>query len=97
MAKQIIDDAVMEQVKILAKLEITRKEQEKLREKMQEMLDYVDKLEELDTDGAEPLFQTIPLENVYRDDVITNTDDRTAMLANAPKSKEGQYLVPKTV
>ncbi len=36
-------------------------------------------------------------ENVFRDDVVTNGDKKGAMLANAPKEKEGQYQVPKTI
>ena len=47
MAKQIIDDTVMENIEILAKLALTCEEREKAREKMQEMLDYIDKLNEL--------------------------------------------------
>ena len=97
MAKQIIDDAVMENVEILAKLALTPKEREKAREKMQEMLDYMDKLNELDTEGIEPLAPTFPVENVFREDIVTNGDNREAMLLNAPKSKDGQYQVPKTV
>lgn len=49
MAKQIIDDTVMENIEILAKLALTCEEREKAREKMQEMLDYIDKLNELST------------------------------------------------
>ena len=37
------------------------------------------------------------IENVFRDDVVTNGDDKEAMLFNAPKAKEGQYQVPKTI
>ena len=36
-------------------------------------------------------------ENVFREDVVTNGDNKEAMLANAPKAKEGQYQVPKTI
>ena len=97
MAKQIIDDAVMENVEILAKLALTPTEREKAREKMQEMLDYMDKLNELGTEGIEPLAHTFPVENVFREDIVTNGDNREAMLLNAPKSKDGQYQVPKTV
>ena len=61
MAKQIIDDTVMENVEILAKLALTEEERKKAKEKMQEMLDYVDKLNELDTDGIEPLSHTFNL------------------------------------
>ena len=97
MAKQIIDDTVMENVEILAKLALTEEERKKAKEKMQEMLDYVDKLNELDTDGIEPLSHTFSMGNVFREDVVTNGDDRDAMLDNAPKCKDGQYHVPKTV
>lgn len=97
MPKQIIDDEVMKNVEILAKLALTDEERGKTREKMQEMLDYVDKLNELDTEGMEPLSHTFPVENVFREDVVVNGDDRENMLANAPKCKEGQYQVPKTV
>ena len=61
------------------------------------MLDYVEKLDELDTDGVEPLSHIFGDENVFRDDVVTNGDDKEAMLFNAPKAKEGQYQVPKTI
>ena len=97
MAKQIIDDTVMENVEILAKLALTEEERKKAKEKMQEMLDYVDKLNELDTDGIEPLSHTFSMGNVFREDVVTNGDDRDAMLDNAPKCKDGQYQAPKTV
>ena len=97
MAKQIIDDTVMENIEILAKLALTCEEREKAREKMQEMLDYIDKLNELTTEETEPLAHTFPVENVFREDVVTNGNSRDAMLANAPKSKDGQYQVPKTV
>ena len=90
MAKQIIDDTVMENVEILAKLALTEEERKKAKEKMQEMLDYVDKLNELDTDGIEPLSHTFSMGNVFRKDVVTNGDDRDAMLDNAPKCKDGQ-------
>lgn len=97
MAKQIIDDTVMENVEILAKLALKPQEREAAREKMQEILDYVDKLNELDTEGIRPLSHTFPMENVFREDIVTNGNDREAMIKNASRSKDGQYQVPKTV
>ena len=93
MAK-IIDDETIENVCILAKLSLTEEAKEKA---MQKMLDYVEKLDELDTDGVEPLSHIFGDRNVFRDDVVTNGDNSEAMLANAPKKKEGQYQVPKTI
>ena len=91
-----IDDETLEYVGILAKLNIEGKEKEKARADMEKMLDYVDKLAELDTSEAEPLVQAIDLENVFREDEVTNGDDRDNMLANAPQKKDGQYVVPRT-
>ena len=81
----VISDETMEYVGILAKLELKDEEKESARQDMQKMLDYVDKLNELE------------MGNVFREDEVTNGDDRDAMLANAPEVKEGQYKVPKTV
>ena len=96
MAK-IIDDETIENVFILAKLSLSDEAKEKAKEDMQKMLDYVEKLDELDTDGVEPLYHIFGDQNVFREDVVTNGDNKEAMLANAPKAKEGQYQVPKTI
>ncbi len=96
MAK-IIDDETIENVCILAKLSLGEDAKAKAKQDMQKMLDYVEKLDELDTDGVEPLSHIFGDENVFRDDVVTNGDNKEAMLANAPKEKEGQYQVPKTI
>lgn len=96
MAK-IINDETIENVCILAKLSLGEEAKAKAKQDMQKMLDYVEKLDELDTDGVEPLSHIFGDENVFRDDVVTNGDNKEAMLANAPKEKEGQYQVPKTI
>ena len=95
MAK-IIDDETMENVCILAKLSLTEDEKEKAKEDMQKMLDYVDKLDELDTSSVEPMSHIFEDENVFREDIVTNGDNHEAMLANATKQKENQYQVTKT-
>ena len=61
------------------------------------MLDYIDKLNELDTTGVEPMSHVFPVENVFREDVVTNGDDRENILKNAPGEKDGMFVVPKTV
>ena len=96
MAK-IIDDETLDNVCVLAKLSLDENTREKTREDMQKMLDYVEKLNELDTDGVEPMTHLFPYDNVFREDIVTNGDAREEMLANAPKTKDGQYLVPKTI
>jgi aspartyl-tRNA(Asn)/glutamyl-tRNA(Gln) amidotransferase subunit C len=93
----VISDETMEYVGILAKLELKDEEKESARQDMQKMLDYVDKLNELDTSKVEPMTHIFEMGNVFREDEVTNGNDRDAMLANAPEVKEGQYKVPKTV
>lgn len=92
----IISDETIEYVGILAKLELSEEEKEQAKKDMGSMLDYIDKLNELDTTGVEPMSHVFPVDNVFREDVVTNGDDRDEMLANAPQKKDGTYMVPKT-
>ena len=81
----------------LTKEQIKKEEKEKAKKDMQEKLDYVDKLDELDTSSVEPMSHIFGDQNVFREDEVTNGDNSEAMLANAPKAKEGQYQVPKSI
>lgn len=92
----IISDETIEYVGILAKLELSDEEKEQAKKDMGRMLDYIDKLNELDTEGIEPMSHVFPVDNVFREDVVTNGNDREQMLANAPQKKDGTYMVPKT-
>ena len=92
----IISDETIEYVGILAKLELSEEEKEQAKKDMANMLDYIDTLNELDTSGVEPMSHVFPVNNVFREDVVTNGDDREEILANAPEAKEGAVVVPKT-
>ncbi len=92
----IISDETIEYVGILAKLELSGEEREQAKSDMGRMLDYIDKLGELDTTGVEPMSHVFPVQNVFREDVVTNGDEREALLANAPEQKDGMFVVPKT-
>lgn len=93
----VIDDATIEYVSILAKLELSDDARQKAKKDMGNMLDYVDKLNELDTDGIEPMTHVFDMENVFREDVVTNEDESEKTLKNAPKRTENGFVVPKTV
>ena len=95
MANKISDETI-EYVGILAKLELSGEEKESAREDMEKMLDYIDTLNELDTEGIEPMSHVFPIHNVFREDTVENGDDHEAMLSNAPRQKEQSYKVPKT-
>ena len=93
----IITDETIEYVGILAKLELSEEEKEQAKKDMGSMLDYIDKLNELDTTGVEPMSHVFPVQNVFREDVVTNGDDSENMLKNAPAERDNMYEVPKTV
>ena len=93
----VIDDATIDYVGILAKLELSDEEKEQAKKDMASMLDYIDKLGELDTTGVEPMSHVFPVNNVMREDVVTNGDGSEATLANAPECNESGFIVPKTV
>ena len=104
----IISDETIEYVGILAKLELSPEEKEEAKKDMGRMLDYIDKLNELDelirfsssyadTQGVEPMSHVFPVHNVFREDVVTGTDQRDQILSNAPQQKDGAFKVPKTV
>jgi aspartyl-tRNA(Asn)/glutamyl-tRNA(Gln) amidotransferase subunit C len=93
----VITDETIEYVGILAKLELSDEEKEQAKKDMASMLDYIDMLNELDTEGVEPMAHVFPVNNVFREDVVTNGDDRDNILTNAPAKKDGMFKVPKTV
>ena len=93
----IIDDGTIEYVGILAKLELSEEEKQEAKKDMGRMLDYIDKLNELDTEGVEPMTHIFPVSNVFREDVVTNGDGSADCLAGAPGKKDGAFKVPRTV
>lgn len=92
----IISDETIEYVGILAKLALSGEEKEQAKKDMGRMLDYIDKLNELDTTGVEPMSHVFPVQNVLREDKVTNGDDSENILRNAPLQKDGMFVVPKT-
>ncbi|MCM1143070.1 MAG: Asp-tRNA(Asn)/Glu-tRNA(Gln) amidotransferase subunit GatC [Blautia sp.] len=92
----IINDATIEYVGILSKLELSETEREQAKKDMGRMLDYIDKMDELDTEGVEPMSHVFPVQNVFREDIVTNSDIREELISNAPEQKDGMFMVPPT-
>lgn len=91
-----IDNETIEYVGILAKLELSDEEKEQARKDMGRMLEHIDKLNELDTTETEPMSHIFPVQNVFREDVVTNGDASERLLSNAPEQKGNMFAVPKT-
>ncbi len=97
MNKNHIDDDVLDYVGILAKLDLSGDERDALRGDLEELLDYVDRLNELDVTGVEPMSHAFSLENVFREDAVTNGDGADDTISNAPEEKDRMFVVPKTI
>ncbi len=92
-----ITDETIDYVAALAKLELSSEEKEKAKKDLRSILAYMDTMNELNTDNVEPMSHVFPIKNVYRDDIVTNGPNRDVLLSNAPKQKDGCFMVPKTV
>ena len=93
----IISDETIEYVGILSKLELSDQEKEQAKKDMGRMLDYIDKLNELDTSAVEPMSHVFAVNNVFREDVVTNGDSSRDTLANAPEQAGDGFKVPRTI
>lgn len=98
MADKKIDDTIMNRIENLSKLSMTEEESVKAMNEMDKILKYVSKLNEVDTDGVEPLVNVLSISNVLREDeIIINDDAVDRTIANGPMTKDNMFVVPKTV
>ena len=81
----------------LARLELSEPELEKMREQLNSILTYIDRLKELDVAGVEPTSHAVPTVNVMRDDVVVPSFAREEMLANAPDRVGEFFRVPRII
>ncbi len=81
----------------LARIRLSDSERASLQEQLDHILAYVDQLKELNVDGVEPTAHALPLENVFREDVPTSGISTAAAMANAPRPRDNQFLVPRIV
>ncbi|TYO99081.1 aspartyl/glutamyl-tRNA(Asn/Gln) amidotransferase subunit C [Geothermobacter ehrlichii] len=85
------------QVARLARLELAGEELERLTVDMEAILSYVDKLNELDTDGIEPTSHAVPVDNAFRPDEVRPSIGLDKALANAPQREEDCFVVPRVI
>lgn len=87
----------IEHIASLARLSLTEKEKELFGSQISSILDYVEKLNELDTKNVEPTSHVLPLSNVIRDDIPGPSIPREDALMNAPDHTEKFFRVPKII
>jgi len=81
----------------LARLSLLPEEIELFTRQLNDILAYVEKLQELDTTGVPPLAHVIPVFNVLREDEVTSGLSREVALENAPAREEGAFVVPRVI
>ena len=89
-----ITRADVEKVSLLARLQLTEAELETMTSELAQIVEYVDQLAEVDTEGVEPMAHAIEVNNVFASDEIQPSLPREKALANAPHHNESGYLVP---
>ncbi len=81
----------------LARLSLTEKETELFSRQLNNILEYVDKLNQLDTKAVESMSHVLDIFNVFREDKAKKSLDRKAVLGNTPAAKDGFFQVPKVI
>ena len=81
----------------LARIELTPEEEQRLAPQLGEVLQYVEKLNELDVSDVEPTAHATPLSNVMREDEPHESLSQEDALRNAPKTANGLFVVPKII
>jgi aspartyl-tRNA(Asn)/glutamyl-tRNA(Gln) amidotransferase subunit C len=92
-----IDADTVRKVARLARIRVEDAQLEPLATELSGILDWIEQLGEVDTDGVEPMTSCVACALPMREDVVTDGDKRDAVLLNAPKTDRGFFVVPKVV
>jgi len=87
----------IEQVALLARLKLSDEEKRLFSRQVGSIIDYIDKLNELDIKDIEPTAHVLPVKNVFREDKLRSSLPREKALQNAPESNDNFYRVPKII
>ncbi len=81
----------------LIRIELTDEERDLFSRQLADILEYVNQLKEVDIEGVEPMYHAVALTNRFRKDEVRPSLDREKALSNAPKRKDGFFVVPKVI
>lgn len=90
-----IDEAQVRRVALLSRLELSDREVAQFSTQLSDIVAYIEKLNELDTENVEPLAHCLPVKNVLREDVPGPSLTNEQALANAPQRQDEYFKVPK--
>ena len=92
-----LDKATVARIATLARIRLAEAELEPMAAELQGILDWIEQLGEVDTDGVAPMASVAEMRLPTRDDTVTDGGNRDAVVGNAPKSEKGFFTVPKVV
>jgi len=92
-----MDKDIVKKVARLARIKVTEAEAEEVVPKLQNIMSWIEQLGEVDTDNVEPLASVVDITLPLREDVCNDGDIQEQVLANAPETMQGFFVVPKVV
>jgi aspartyl-tRNA(Asn)/glutamyl-tRNA(Gln) amidotransferase subunit C len=92
-----IDAATVRKVARLARIAEPEEKLEPLARELNSIMAWIEQLNEVDTDGVEPMTSAVSVPMQMREDVVTEGGSAERILANAPRSDRGFFVVPKVV
>lgn len=92
-----VTDEMVKNLADLSRLTFNDQEKEDIKKDLQRMISFVEKLQEVDTSNVEPLLHMSESVNIYREDNIQGSMEKSAALNNAPMSDENYFKVPKVI
>lgn len=92
-----IDAATVRKVARLARIAEPEERLEPLARELSSILDWIEQLAQVNTDGVEPMTTSVAMKLPLREDVVTEGGDPARVLSNAPKTDKGFFVVPKVV
>ena len=92
-----VDQAAVRRIAHLARIAVSDAEVPHLPDEINAILSFVEELGEVDVEGVEPMTSVIPMKLPMREDVVTDGGIASLVLANAPLTEDGFFLVPKVV
>jgi len=95
--KKEIDREEVKYIAHLARLDLSKEEEEKFTWQLREILAYVDKLKEIDTQNVPPTSHVFSLKNVFREDKQKKSLPVEKALSNAPQQRRNQFVVPRII
>lgn len=93
----LITKELVEYVAELSRIKLDEQSCDKMEKELGAIVEYMEVLNKLDTDGVEPLSHVFNITNVMREDEVKESYDRAEILKNAPESTDETFVVPKTV